>query len=466
MDQKIKLLYSLNAVILILIVGLILNQYKFHFYESGDELLQQTNPAISNVMIEPISLAPIIKKVNPSVVNITTKGNVAFNNNPFFQDPFFNNIFRNNMMIEKEVQSIGSGVVYDAMNGYILTNYHVVKDADQIFVTLFDERKLLAELVGSDPEIDLAVLQIDSDNLMQVSLAINSQVQVGDHVIAIGNPFGLGHTVTYGIVSALERANSNISDGYERLIQTDASINPGNSGGALVDLKGQLIGINTAIFSSKGSSVGIGFAIPVDVTKKIADQLIEFGEIKRGTLGLVVRKIHADERFSLEGVVIEKILQDSVSQIAGLMKGDLIIAMNDFDISNPSDFNSKLSTFRVGEEISIMLLRDKRKMKKLLIIQAIREQDEALLFGISPPLDVAVLNGAIFKTVSNGIEILSVEINSNAYRIGLQAGDLIQAINQKSVNNTEEMFVAARNKKQGIIINLKRNNQAILIIRN
>jgi S1-C subfamily serine protease len=218
------------------------------------------------------TLAPMLKKVMPSVVNISTQGTVSMRPHPLRNDPFFRR-FAPQQPRERQTQGIGSGVIVDAKKGYIMTNNHVIANAHTIFVTLKNKQKLKAKLIGTDPETDIAVLQVDSKNLTAITLGNSDNLQVGDFVVAIGNPFGLTQTVTSGMVSAMERTNLGI-EGYENFIQTDASINPGNSGGALIDLHGHLIGINSAILAPSGGNVGIGFAIPINMAKKIMDQLL------------------------------------------------------------------------------------------------------------------------------------------------------------------------------------------------
>ena len=232
------------------------------------------------------SLAPMIKQVTPAVVNIATRSRVRVHQNPLMADPFFRRFFNlPPLQRENKVQSVGSGVIVDALEGYILTNNHVIANADQIIVTLRDRRQLTAELVGTDPATDIAVLRIPAENLTALPLGDSDALEVGDFVVAIGNPFGIGQTVTSGIVSALRRSGLGI-EGIEDFIQTDASINPGNSGGALVTLDGQLIGINTAIIGPSGGNVGIGFAIPTNMALQIMDQLVTYGEVRRGRLGV------------------------------------------------------------------------------------------------------------------------------------------------------------------------------------
>ena len=266
------------------------------------------------------SLAPLVKKVAPAVVSIATKGTVSAQRNPLMEDPFFRRFFgdprRQPRQHEREVRSAGSGVIIDAENGYILTNHHVIANADEIEVVLIDNRRFVATVVGSDPGTDVAVLQVeDAENLQQMELGDSDKIEVGDFVVAIGNPFGLQHTVTSGIISALGRTGMN-PGGYEDFIQTDASINPGNSGGALIDLNGELIGLNSMIFSRSGVNIGIGFAIPVNMAESIMLQILEFGEVRRGLLGVSIGDMNADDAEALggdatEGALVLEVVADS-----------------------------------------------------------------------------------------------------------------------------------------------------------
>ena len=265
------------------------------------------------------SLAPIIKKTSPAVVNIATKGKIKEARNPLLDDPFFRRFFEApDVPREREFQAAGSGVIVDAKNGYIITNAHVIENADEITVTLRDDRQVKAKVVGKDTGSDVAVLQVTAKSLTEMPLADSDRAEVGDFVIAIGNPFGLQHTVTSGIISALGRSGIN-PEGYEDFIQTDASINPGNSGGALVNLDGQLVGINSAIFSRSGGNIGIGFAIPSNMVKAVMAQLIQYGEVKRGILGVTLRDLTpaVAESLGLEntkGALVGQVVEGSAAE--------------------------------------------------------------------------------------------------------------------------------------------------------
>jgi Do/DeqQ family serine protease len=282
------------------------------------------------------SLAPMLKQVNPAVVNISTYSTRESSYNPLLNDPFFRKFFNipdqqpEQQVPSKRQQSAGSGVIVDAGDGIVMTNYHVVRNADEVNVSLVDGRNYEARIVGTDPELDIAILEIDADDLTEVSFADSNLLEVGDFVVAIGNPFGLGQTVTTGVVSALGRSGLGI-EGYENFIQTDASINPGNSGGALVNLKGELVGINTAIISPAGGNVGIGFAIPVNMANASMQQIIEYGEVRRGQIGIGIQDITPDLRDAFDlakgqfGVLVTNVIEGSPAADAGIKSGDIII---------------------------------------------------------------------------------------------------------------------------------------------
>jgi Do/DeqQ family serine protease len=319
------------------------------------------------------SLAPMLERTTPAVVNIATYTTVQVRN-PLLEDPFFRRFFDvPNQRRFRRTQSAGSGVVVDAVGGYIVTNNHVVARADEVTVTLSDGRSLNAELVGTDPQVDLAVLKVSPEGLEQIEFADSAGVRVGDFVVAIGNPFGLNQTVTSGIVSALGRSGLGI-EGYEDFIQTDASINPGNSGGALVDLSGRLVGINTAIIAPSGGNVGIGFAIPANMVRSIMAQLIEHGEVQRGHLGLAVQALNVElaEAFGLErqeGVVVVEVDKDSVADEAGIEAGDVIVRVGERPIRRITDFYSQAAVLFVGESVDLEVLSDGRLRRVTLEVR-------------------------------------------------------------------------------------------------
>ena len=325
------------------------------------------------------SLAPMIRKVSPAVVNVRTRGTVRDSGaqNPLLQDPFFRRFFDlppGSAPREHPFRSAGSGVIFDARQGYIVTNAHVVENASEITVTLQDGRDLKAGVVGSDQPSDVAVLKVSADGLAQMPLGDSSRLEVGDFVVAIGNPFGLQHTVTSGIVSGLSRTGIN-PDGYEDVIQTDASINPGKSGGALVNLRGELIGINTEIISSNGGNVGIGFAIPVNMARSVVEQLIRYGAVKRGQLGVSMYTVTPDIAHSLGlpsavGALISQVVDGSPADKAGLRVGDVITSVNGQPVKSNSELRNAIGLLRVGDQMDIGLVRDGKPMRVIAVIAA------------------------------------------------------------------------------------------------
>jgi Do/DeqQ family serine protease len=307
-------------------------------------------------------LPEMLKKVVPGVVNISTRTRIRFEENPLFRDPFFRQFFDiPNMPLEREQQSLGSGVIIDAGKGYILTNNHVIDKADKITVTLQDGQNVDAKLVGSDPTTDIALIRIKTGNLVELPKGNSEQLRVGDFVVAIGSPFGLGQTVTSGIVSALGRTSLGI-EGYEDFIQTDASINPGNSGGALVNLNGELVGINTAIVGPSGGNVGIGFAIPINLANQVANQIIHFGKIQRGQLGVQIQDLtpalaNAFGIRQQHGAVIAGIVSGSAAEKAGLERGDVVTAVNGQPVESATKLHNQIALMQVGDQVSLDILR-------------------------------------------------------------------------------------------------------------
>ena len=334
-------------------------------------------PAVGDTPLP--SLAPMIRKVSPAVVNIATRGTVRERgpDNPLLQDPLFRRFFDvppGGGSHERLFRSAGSGVIFDARKGYIVTNAHVVENATEITVTLQDGRDLKAEVLGSDQPSDVAVLKVAGENLAQMPLGDSSRLEVGDFVVAIGNPFGLQHTVTSGIVSGLSRTGIN-PDGYEDFIQTDASINPGNSGGALVNLRGELIGINTEILSRSGSNIGIGFAIPVNMARSVMEQLIKYGTVRRGQLGVSMYTVTPDIAHSLGlasavGGLVARVVQGSPAEKAGVRVGDVITAVNGQPIKSNGDLRNAIGLLRVGDRVEIGLVRDGKSQQLTAVIAA------------------------------------------------------------------------------------------------
>ena len=309
------------------------------------------------------SLAPMLINITPGVVNIAVKGRVR-EQNPLLQDPFFRRFFNipnGQGYAERETQATGSGVIIDAAQGYVLTNAHVVENETSITVTTKDNRRYPAKLVGRDTDTDVAVLKIEPGHLTAVPLGDSDKLQVGDFVVAIGNPFGLGQTVTSGIVSALGRSGLGI-EGYEDFIQTDASINPGNSGGALVDLHGDLVGINTAILAPGGGNIGIGFAVPINMARRVMDQLVRYGEVKRGRIGVTIQDLTPDLAQAMNttrtnGAVIARVEPGSSADLAGLKSGDLVVAVNGVPVKSGTQLRNTIGLTRIGEDVKLTVDR-------------------------------------------------------------------------------------------------------------
>jgi Do/DeqQ family serine protease len=330
------------------------------------------------------SLAPMLKNVTPGVVGIAVKGRQRIEN-PLLEDPFFRRFFNVPQGQENyaETQATGSGVIVDAAQGYVLTNAHVVAHETSITITTKENRKFAAKLVGRDPETDVAVIKIDSDHLTAVPLGDSDKLQVGDFVVAIGNPFGLGQTVTSGIVSALGRSGLGI-EGYEDFIQTDASINPGNSGGALVDLKGDLVGINTAILAPGGGNIGIGFAVPINMARKAMDQLVRYGEVKRGHIGIRIQDLTPDlaqamNTKQVDGAVIAQVEPGSPADRAGLKTGDLVIAANGVAVRSGTQLRDAIGLTRVGEELALTIDRNGNERNVAVKVEAGQQANQPTL---------------------------------------------------------------------------------------
>ncbi len=324
-------------------------------------------PALAGAPIPEIGGAPVtsvagvVSRITPGVVGVAVRGEVR-EVNPLVRDPMFRQFFNfRDQPIERETEAVGSGVIVDAERGYVLTNSHVVDNASRIEVTTKDNRRFNARLIGRDPATDIAVLQIPAEGLIAVPIGNSDRLQVGDFVLAVGNPFGLGQTVTSGIVSALGRSGLGI-EGYEDFIQTDASINPGNSGGALVDLQGRLVGINTAILAPGGGNIGIGFAVPINMARDVMAQLTRYGEVRRGHIGIAIQDLTPDLSRALgtprtEGALIARVEPGSAAQRAGLRSSDLVIALNRGPIHNASELRNRIGLSQVGDVIELGIVR-------------------------------------------------------------------------------------------------------------
>lgn len=417
------------------------------------------------------SLAPMLEQTMPAVVNISTTSHVEVRENSLLNDPFFRRFFGlEPKRRERRTQSLGSGVIVDAENGYILTNQHVIKGAEEITVTLRDRRRLRAQLIGSDPDADVAVIQVRGDSLREVPIADSDSLRVGDFVVAIGNPFGLGQTVTSGIVSALGRSGLGI-EGYEDFIQTDASINPGNSGGALVNLRGELVGINTAILAPSGGNIGIGFAIPANMARTLMEQLIEFGEVRRGYLGIQVQDLNPQlaQAFQLElgqGVVITKVVPGSPADQAGLEAGHIIISVDDRPIESAADLRNWIGLVPVDHTVTLKVVQKARVREievRLSAPQMIKimgaEIHQVFQGAILSPID----QGNPLSGEAEGILVVEVEPYSPASQLGLRPGDIIQEVNRQAVYDLDDLRRLTRQQRE-LLLNLRRGERTFLVL--
>ena len=393
------------------------------------------------------SLAPLVEAASPAVVNIQVT-----------------QLRRDRFGRTGEVGGAGSGVIVDADNGYILTNHHVVGEADEIQVTLSDGRTLDAEVVGSDSGTDIALLKVEPDNLTEMPIGDSSSVRVGDFVIAIGNPYGLDNTVTSGIVSALGRTGIN-RGGFENFIQTDASINPGNSGGALVNMGGELIGINSMIFSRTGGNVGIGFAVPTEIASSIMGQILDFGEIRRGLLGVTIGTIDPEAARTLNldidgGALVNRVSAESAAEKAGLQVGDIIVSINDKKITSGPELRNVIGLLRSGDVVGIRYLRDNESHTTSAQLGRLEDQ---LLSGADIHSGLAGASFAPASTSSeSGVEVTVVEEGSPAAQRDLRAGDVITAVNRILVRNLRDLETIAENNRILFLL-VKRGDRSLML---
>ncbi len=434
------------------------------------------------------SLAPMLETVMPSVVSITVEGNAPANaqrsrnfqqffgdNSPFCQEgsPFQRSPFcqggeqGGGVNPQQKFSALGSGVIIDAAKGYVVTNNHVVDNATTIKTQLSDGRRFDAKVVGKDPRSDIALLQIqDPKNLTAIKLADSDTLRVGDYTVAIGNPYGLGETVTSGIVSALGRSGLNVEN-YENFIQTDAAINRGNSGGALVNLNGELVGINTAILAPDGGNIGIGFAIPSNMVKNLTSQMVEFGQVRRGELGIMGTELNSELAKAMKvdaqrGAFVSQVMPSSSAEKAGIKAGDVITTMNGKAISSFAALRAEVGSMPVGSKITLGLLRDGKPVSVNLELQQSSQTqvDSATIFSGIEGAEMSNRSGKDQK----GIQVTEVKPGTPAARIGLKKGDIIVGINQQAVNNIAELRKIMETKPSVLALNIQRGDSSLYLL--
>ncbi|SDO93624.1 serine protease DegQ [Lutimaribacter pacificus] len=421
------------------------------------------------------TIAPLIDAVDDAVVNIAVVSERPAQMTPLFRDPFFQPFLPPLEQLPPQRQmSAGSGVIINADEGYILTNNHVIENGDEIRVTLRDNRTFEAELIGRDPATDIAVLRIDANNLTEVPLGDSETLLVGDFVVAIGNPFGLGQTVTSGIVSALGRSGIN-PEGYEDFIQTDASINPGNSGGALITLDGNLVGINTAIIAPNGGgNVGIGFAVPINMALAVMDQLVEFGEVQRGRLGVMIQDLTPDLAVALgveaeTGAIVSSVEPGTPADDAGLIAGDVIVAVDGEGVDGSADLRQRIGLRRPGDEVEIAYVRDGERLVTQVALAdgggpRLAERDRGAsdaLAGVRlSPLD---RNHPAWGD-ADGVVVSEIAPGSRAAQAGLEAGDVITAVNRQRVGSIRDIDRALEDAPNAVALTVWRDGRTLLIV--
>ena len=414
------------------------------------------------------SLAPVVEQVTPAVVNILVSGKkVTRQEIPEQFRFFFGPDMPDSQVQEQPFQALGSGVIIDAAKGYVITNHHVIDGADEIKVTLKDGRELKAKKIGEDQQSDIALLQIKADNLTEIKLANSEQLRVGDFAIAIGNPFGLGQTVTSGIISALGRSGLNIEN-IENFIQTDAAINSGNSGGALVNLKGELIGINTAILGPNGGNIGIGFAIPSNMVRDLSEQIIKYGEVRRGVLGIMGGELTSDlaKAFGTntqQGAFVNQVMPHSAADAAGIKPGDIIVKLNGKAVRSFGELRANIATMGAGKTVTLGVIRDgKEQDVQVTLKQADLSETKASV--LHPALEGATLGNSEPGADVTGVVITKLEQRSAAAQAGLLKGDVIIGVNRTRINNLQELSAAMKNKGEILALNIRRGDANLYLV--
>ena len=414
------------------------------------------------------SLAPLIEKAIPAVVNISVNGKKSLNRDAFDIPEEFRFFFPDIQQRERKFSALGSGVIIDAKKGYVITNHHVIDGADEIKVTLHDSRVFNAKVKGQDEHTDFALLELENpQNLTELKFADSDSLKVGDFAIAIGNPFGLGQTVTSGIVSALGRSGLNIEN-YENFIQTDAAINSGNSGGALINLKGELIGINTAILGKAGGNIGIGFAIPSNMAHSIVDQLIANGKVTRGLLGIMGTEVNEDlaknfDYKSRNGAFVNEVMKDSAADKAGIKSGDILTSINGVPITSFGQLRAKIATLGAGAKIKLGVFRDGSEKQ----IEVTLDSDSNSAMQTAVNNNNPLFEGAVLAdTDGNGITVSDIKENSRAARFGLAKGDIIVEANRNKVNTVADLNKVLSKKDRFLALKINRKGMTVYLTSN
>ena len=422
------------------------------------------------------TLAPVLKNTMPAIVNVAVQG-INPGSIPSQDEEENADKPQSAPQPPRKFQSIGSGVIIDPKEGIIITNDHVIRNATMVTVTLNDGRRLKAKIIGGDSETDVAVLKVDAKHLKSLPIGDSDKIEVGDFVVAIGNPFGLNsfgnsQSATFGIISAMKRSDLNI-EGIENFIQTDAAINPGNSGGALVNIKGELIGINTAIISLYGGSVGIGFAIPINMAKDVAQQIIKFGSVHRGLMGIFVQHLTPELAQAMgyaedfQGALIAQVNQGSPAEAAGLKPGDVIIQINDTKITQAAQVKTTISLLRVGSDAVMKVNRNGKTLTLTAVVTDTKKNEQKLqssnpfLYGLA--LRNFEQDSPMHGTVV-GVQVVGASENSAGWRAGIRPGDIIITANKQPTRNTKELQAIAQQKKQELLVQVLRGAGALYIL--
>ncbi|MGE3475012.1 MAG: Do family serine endopeptidase [Rhodospirillaceae bacterium] len=420
-------------------------------------------------------IADVLERVTPAVVSIQVREQEEESElSPLLQDPRFRRFFgvpdREQQQPQRREQrrGAGSGVIVDAKEGYVITNFHVVDKADDIAVTLKDRRTITAKVIGKDQATDLALLKIDAPDLTALSLGDMANMRVGDYVLAVGNPFALGQTVTAGIVSALGRSGF-IDQGFEDFIQTDAAINPGNSGGALVNLKGELIGIPTVILSQSGGNVGIGFAVPASIVTNVMRQLIQSGEVSRGRIGVAIQDVTPDLAQNLglsinRGALVSRVEAGSPADKAGIKAGDVVVSMNGADIEGSASLRNRVGMMPPDTKLKLAIIRD-GEQRDVDVTTA--KLDPAQAVAAAAPqerTEPSRIMGAVFENTRDGVRAADVEENSPAAAMGLQPGDIVTAVNRTQIRSVSDLEKALKNVKSQSVVRVKRDDRDVVLI--